>query len=183
MKRIVWLALSVAALAGCSRYNVIPDRLEPQVNREVAFEQIKQSPSAYQGQLVVLGGQVLSADRLEDKTRIQVLQWPLTDDLMPANERAKSSGRFVVVDPGKDMGKDSLDPAVVKNGTPVTVVGEVVGQTRIKIGETEQEVPKVRIADLTVWDKERWERDYMYYRPYWGYPYWWGYPYRYGYYY
>jgi starvation-inducible outer membrane lipoprotein len=62
----------------------------------------------------------------------------------------------------------------------VTVVGEVLGQTKVKIGEAEQEVPTLRIVDLTVWDKDRWERDYTYYRPY---GYWGAYPYRYGYYY
>ncbi|MGH7233551.1 MAG: Slp family lipoprotein [Nitrospiraceae bacterium] len=183
MKQMVWLVVSLTVMTGCSRYDVIPDRLEKQVNREAKFEEIKESPTTYKGQFVVMGGQVLSSERLEDKTRIEVLQLPLTDDLMPANERAKSNGRFVAVDRGKEMGKDSVDPAVVKQGTPVTVVGEVVGKTRITIGETEQEVPRLRIADLTVWDKERWERDYTYYRPYWGYPYWWGYPYRYGYFY
>jgi outer membrane lipoprotein len=180
MKRIVWLVMALCVTAGCSRYDVIPDRIEKQVNREVTFDQIRQSPSAHRGQLVVMGGQVLSATRQEDKTRLEVLQLPLTDDLMPANERAKSTGRFVAIDRGKEVGMEGLDPAVVKGGTPVTVVGEVLGQTKVKIGEAEQEVPTLRIVDLTVWDKDRWERDYAYYRPY---GYWGAYPYRYGYYY
>ncbi|MGH7232703.1 MAG: Slp family lipoprotein [Nitrospiraceae bacterium] len=186
MNRIGWLVLALCVTAGCSRYDVIPDRIEKQVNREVTFDQIKQSPSTHQGQLVVMGGQVLSATRREDKTSLEVLQLPLTDDLMPANERAKSTGRFVAIDHGKEVGMAGLDPAVVKEGVPVTVVGEVVGQTTVKIGEAEQEVPKLRIVDLTVWDKDRWERDNAYYSGYGygpGYGYWGAYPYRYGYYY
>lgn len=168
-------------MAACQRYDVIPEKLEKQVARDVTYEQIKDAPSRYSGQLVVVGGQVLSAKRLDERTRIEVLQLPLNDALIPLNERTRSNGRFIADDRGQEAGKAGLDPAIVKEGTPVTIVGEVVGQATIKIDESEQQVPQLRIADITVWDQQRWERDYAHYRPYGGYPYWGAYPYRYGY--
>src|SRR5690606_25705540 len=79
---------------GCSRYQVIPDHLEWQVDQQISFTQLRENPESYNGELVVVGGEVLSVDRKQDKTRIEVLQLPLTDDLIPVDRRTKTQGRF-----------------------------------------------------------------------------------------
>ena len=91
-------------ISGCSRYDVIPDRLEPQVNKNVVFDQLERSPATYQGQMVVLGGQVLATKRLGDKTQVEVLQLPLSDDYIPiVADRTQSKGRFYAYDSGKEI--------------------------------------------------------------------------------
>jgi outer membrane lipoprotein len=71
-----------------------------------------------------------------------------------------------------DSGKEILDPAILKEGTPITIVGEVTGSSPGSIGETPYEYPTLSIKDLTVWDKENFRgRPYPYYYG----SYWYGY--------
>src|SRR5689334_11631740 len=43
----------------------------------IPFLQVKAAPDSYRGQSVVFGGEVLSARRLKEGTRIEILQLPL----------------------------------------------------------------------------------------------------------
>lgn len=176
-KRVMTMVaiIGVMLAAGCNRYHVIPDHLKGTVNRAVKYEQIKSSPSSYQGEVVILGGEILSAKRLEDKTRIEVLQLPLTDDLTPKTERTESKGRFVAFDTGTEI----VDPAILKEGTPVTIIGEVKPPTEGHLGESQYEFPTLAIRDMTVWNNNSAavspDRYYAY--PYYG-SYGYGYGYR-----
>jgi len=169
------VAIMGAMLAtGCNRYHVIPDHLKGSVNRAVNYEQVKSSPSSYLGEVVILGGEILSATRLEDKTRIEVLQLPLTDDLTPKTDRTESKGRFVAFDTGTEI----VDPAILKEGTPVTIIGEVKPPTEGHLGESRYEFPTLALRDMTVWNKDSDAANpYRYY----AYPYYGSYGYGYGY--
>lgn len=170
------LCLSVIS-AGCSRYHVVPDRLEGQVNPTLKFEQIRENPDAFKGEIVVVGGEVLSIDRRQDKTTIEVLQLPLTDNFIPGERRSATQGRFIAV----SKGKDPLDPAVLEKGDSISLVGEILGRTTLQVGEDEKNAPLFSIKDLTIWEKLRYVGypNYGYGRGYGGYagfrPY--GYPY------
>lgn len=163
----------LALLAGCSTSTVVPASLKGQVDEHIMFSQIKASSDSYQGRIVVLGGEVLSAKRLKDGTRIEVLQLPLYDQ-EPGLDRTKSEGRFIAIQ------KEFLDPATLPKGTRVTVVGEVTGSTTLPLDDTEYVYPTVEIKNLTVWPDRSMQRalpPYYYggpygpYGPYWG-PYW-----------
>jgi starvation-inducible outer membrane lipoprotein len=68
-----------------------------------------------------------------------------------------------------DAGSEILDPSVLQEGTPVTLVGEVTGMMSGTIGESQYQYPTVRIKDLTKWDKREvryWPRYYPYYGGY-----------------
>jgi outer membrane lipoprotein len=168
-----WLAVipMVLAIGGCSGQDVIPERLEGQVDRDLRFVEVKDNPEAYRGKLMLAGGKVLGAKRLNEGTRLEILQYPLSDDLVPETRGERSRGRFVAVDMG---GKNVVDPAVLQKEDEeeklVTVVGEVLGTTTVKIDQVEQQVPKLAIKHITVWDRDQ-------LRPYYGYraPYAWGY--------
>ena len=151
--------------SGCSRYHVIPEHLEGQVNQQLSFKQIQENPDGYKGEMVAVGGEVLSVDRKQDRTRIEVLQLPLTDDLIPVDRRTKTQGRFVAV----SRGRDPLDPAVLEQGTAISLVGEVLGSEMIQVGQYEKPGPVLGIKDLTIWDEPHyWGRTY--YGGGWGYP-------------
>jgi outer membrane lipoprotein len=128
--------VALISITGCNRYDVIPDQLENQVKKSVSFNEIEHSPSSYKGQMVVLGGEILATKRLANKTQLEVLQLPMTDEYIPiTDERSRSKGRFYAYDGGNEI----LDPAVLSEGTPVTVVGEVTGAAKGTIGEAEHE--------------------------------------------
>ena len=125
---------------------VIPKELEGKVDRNVSFLQLKESPPAYKGRMVVLGGEVLSAKRGTDSTRIEVLQIPLDSAYEPVQDRTTSQGRFLAVQ------EQFLDPATVPVGTLVTVIGEVTGTTTLPIDEVQYTYPTLAIRHVHVWD-------------------------------
>jgi outer membrane lipoprotein len=148
---------------------------------QATFVQVKASPDSFRGQSVVFGGEVLSAKRLKDGTRIEILQLPLDRSGYPGADRTQSQGRFVA------MHKEFLDPATLPYGTRVTVTGEITGSVTLPLDETEYVYPVVDVRQLKVWtpseDAAR-MRPYMgpggptyYGAPYWG-PYWRPWPYR-----
>lgn len=146
----VFASICLLAVYGCTGYQVIPEHLKGKVNRDVSFGAIQQSPSQYTGQLVTLGGEVLDVKRFEDKTRIEVLAQPLSDELVPMPDKSNPAGRFYAFDTGKDL----IDPAVLEKGTPITVVGEVTGTSEGKLDESTYTYLTLLIRDLTKWEKQ-----------------------------
>ena len=166
----VMMSALILFAGGCNKTDVIPDRLEGKVDRDLRYSDIKDNPQAYKGKLMLAGGKVLSAKRVNEGTRIEVLQIPLSEDLMPAGRETESNGRFVIIDRGDEVS----DPAIFDDENKrITVVGEVVGSTTINIDAVQQQVPQLAMKHITVWD---WDRMKSGYAPYYGY----GYPYAWG---
>lgn len=148
---------------------------------QLSFAQVKADPQLYKGQPLTLGGEVLSARRLKEGTRIELLQLPLRSSLQPALDRRQSEGRFVAVQ------REFLDPATIPAGTLVTVTGDLAGSVTLPLDETEYAYPVVEVRSLRVWTPQetapRRLHSYPYMgpgpfsRPYWspygrGWPYW-----------
>ncbi|HJR77536.1 MAG TPA: Slp family lipoprotein [Nitrospiraceae bacterium] len=162
---VIVALLVMLILTACNRYQVIPKQYQDQVNRNLTFVETKNDPHLYRGQTVVWGGEVLHATRLPDRTKIEVLQLPLTDDLIPAAERAESNGRFLAFDTQGEI----LDPAVVKEGTRLTIIGQIQGAVSSTSDLGPREYPALQIRDMTVWDtKVSRAMGYPYYGPYYG---------------
>jgi outer membrane lipoprotein len=165
----VCFALGMVSLflfaSACQREGVIPDNLQGRVDRHLRYADIKKDPETYRGKLMLAGGKVLSAKRTSGGTQIEVLQIPLSKDLVPTARDTESKGRFVAIDSGNDQ---ISDPAVFSDDNKrVTIVGEVLGSTTVQIDDIQQQVPRLAIKHITVWDG---------YQPYYGYkgPYDWG---------
>ena len=142
------LALLGTLICVCScAPEVIPKELEGQVDRKVSFLQLKESPETYTGRIVVLGGEVLSAKRNNDSTRIEVLQLPLDSSLEPVPDRTTSQGRVLAIQ------KAFLDPATVPVGTRVTMIGEMTGTTTLPIDDVQYTYPTLALRHLKVWEK------------------------------
>ena len=175
--KIVVMSGLVLFAGGCARQDIIPDRLEGKVDRDLRYSDIKQDPQAKKGKLMLAGGKVLSAKRMKDGTRIEVLQLPLSEDLMPTGRETESQGRFVIIDRSNQV----ADPAVFDDEDKrITAVGEVLGSTTVQIDEAQQQVPQLALKHVTVWDWDRMKGGYAPYAGY-GYPYGWGYRGYYGY--
>lgn len=137
--------LLAAILAGCASGSIVPDALQAQLDKTLTFPQLRESPDSYRGHLLVLGGEVLSAKRLKDGTRIEVLEIPLDRSLQPDPDRTRSQGRFIAIQ------KEFLDPATIPPGTRVTLVGEITGAVTDKLDEVDYSYPTVDIKSLKVW--------------------------------
>lgn len=135
--------------AGCASTRVIPESLEPQVEKTVSFDQIVASPDSYRGKVVLLGGEVLKAKATEGGTQLEVLQLPLDDEEEPGVDRLQSKGRFLA------MHKEFLDPATIVEGTRVTIVGEVTGASVEKMDEADYRFPTLDVKHLHRWDRRR----------------------------
>ncbi len=134
-----------AILAGCVSGSIVPASLQAQIDKTLTFPQLRESPDAYRGHFIVLGGEVLSAKRLKDGTRIEVLEIPLDRSLQPETDRTLSRGRFIAIQ------KEFLDPAAIPPGTRLTLVGEVTGAVTDKLDEMDYTYPLVDIKTLKVW--------------------------------
>lgn len=160
-------ALQLLVLTGCNSYRVIPAEFEGRVNKNVSYGEANSHPSSHVGQLVIWGGEVLRATRTPDETRLEVLQLPLNDDYVPAGERVDSSGRFHAIDA---QGK-IIDPAVLPEGSRVTIIGEVKPPVTASLETDRSEtIPVIHIRDMTLWDKQvsrAWPY-YPSYGPYYG---------------
>ena len=128
---------------------LVPPDLRQQIDRSVSFSQLQAYPERYEGKIVMLGGPVLSAKRLQDRTEIEVLELPLTQGLLPAPDRMRSGGRFLATK------TEFLDPATVRTGSLITVVGKVIGTVDRGLDEAVYRYPTVEILQLIDWEKRQ----------------------------
>ncbi len=194
----VLLGACCLLLSGCasSRRDAVqleyqpPPELQSQVEQRISFANVKADPAAYKGRIILLGGEVLTAKRLADRTRLEILHLPLNEFNEPTMNRTASQGRYLAFQ------KEFLDPATVPPGTRVTVAGEVTGTTEGDLDEMKYTYVTLEIRHLQVWPQTpmpyargspytpfySYAYMYRYWDPYWSY-YWepyWPYPYGFG---
>jgi outer membrane lipoprotein len=155
-RNVFWL-LVVLLIAGCASQRVVPDELEPLVDRAVTFAEVVAAPESYQGRVLVLGGEVLKAKRLKDGTQIELLQLPLDKNERPILDRQQSQGRFFAIQP------EFLDPATIVAGTKMTIVGEVSGAKTDHLDDVEYRYPVVIVKHLHTWQEQ--SQEYVRPRP------------------
>jgi len=154
----------------------LPPELQKQVEQRVSFSNVKADPAAYKGRTILLGGEVLNAKRMADRTRLEILHLPLNEFNEPVTNRTASQGRYLA------FHKEFLDPATVPPGTRVTVVGEVTGTTEGGLDALKYSYVTLEIRYLQAWPPTPmpYARDSAYspfysysymYRNYWD-PYW-----------
>lgn len=143
-----WLVAPAIITAACSSQRVIPDALEPLVDRAITFRDVVDAPDSYQGRIVVVGGEVLKARRLKDGTQLELLQLPLDKNDKPIFDRQKSQGRFLAIQ------QEFLDPATIADGTKMTIVGEV-SKARIEhLDDVEYRYPVLIVKHLHAWPEQ-----------------------------
>jgi len=157
----------LVTLTGCASTQEAGESSDAQA---LTFLQVKAAPDSLKGQTVVFGGKVLTARRLKDGTRIEILQLPLDRLTRPGYDLTQSQGRFIAIY------REFLDPATVPHGTRITVTGEVSGSITLPLDETDYIYPVIDIKRVQVWASSedmapRISPYYMGPGPYWG-PYW-----------
>jgi outer membrane lipoprotein len=136
--------------------------------KALTFLQVKAAPDSFKGQSTVFGGKVLTARRLKESTKIEILQLPLDQSTRPGYDLTQSQGRFIA------QQREFLDPATLPPGTRITVTGIVSGSITLPLDETDYTYPVIDIKRVQVWagpeDVARRTNPYYYMGPgpYWG---------------
>jgi starvation-inducible outer membrane lipoprotein len=99
-----------------------------EINTFLDFNKVKQDPEAYKGQVILLGGAVVTVKSfLESPLQIEVVQGPLDSQDVPTLK--SSSGRFFV------LSKEAPNPeTVLKDQLCRMVIGEIDGVQYQEIG-------------------------------------------------
>ena len=160
MTRVLLISLLIAqaiAFAACAESahqtgqagyeRLVPADLRQQIDRSVTYAELKADPEKYEGRVVMLGGIVLSTKRGQDQTEIEVLELPLAGGIVPVADRMRSEGRFLAVK------TEFLDPATIRVGAPITVIGQVEGIAVRSLDDTTYKYPVLEILKLTDWEK------------------------------
>lgn len=145
---LLWAALAV--LPGCSTYEVIPDRLEGKVRKDIQYGEVEKEPDSYRGQTVIWGGEVLDVSRRDENMRVEILHLPLDRTLRPVDAPTASRGRFLAIDPHGDIN----DASMLKKGTLVTVIGDIQGLVTTRLDQDTHETPALVIRDMTAWNPQ-----------------------------
>lgn len=143
-------------MAACSSRQVIPEDLEPLIDRAIPFREVIDAPDSYQGKIVVFGGEVLKAKRLKDGTQIELLQLPLDKGERPIVDRQQSQGRFLAIQ------QEFLDPATIAEGTKMTIVGELSKAKVEHLDDVEYRYPVLIVKYLHTWPAQSYGSAYPY---------------------
>jgi outer membrane lipoprotein len=113
--------LSFLFIFGCATAPVISPDLRARMDSSLTFKEVLHNPDAYNGKIVLWGGQIIQTLPQKDGTTlIEVLEWPLSWRGKP-KRTVSFQGKFLV------LVKDHLDPSPYQRGKRVTVAGEIQG--------------------------------------------------------
>lgn len=139
-----WLVLTLL-LGGCA--TAFPSEVMRTVNTAITVDTLRADPSAYTGQRVMVGGEVLSTEPRPGETEIELLARRLQSDGFP-DRGDQSPGRLLLRSP------DFLDPAVYSAARRITVIGTVKGVEERKVGEIPYRYPVILVERIRLWPKE-----------------------------
>ena len=130
----------------------VPLNLEKEIDTSVRFANLVRTPSDYIGRTVMIAGSVIRAKRTAAGTEVEVLQLPAENSEPLTEDRLRSEGRFLAV---REV---FLDPASLPEGTPVTVIGTVTGETTRPLDESTYTYPLLEIKHIIDWSRIASER-------------------------
>ncbi len=112
------------------------------------------------------GGEIINVDPRADRTCFEILARELDATARPLSSDP-SLGRFLACRAG------FYDPEEFKQGRDITIVGQLNGSERAKVGDFDYTYPRVAADAIYLWPKRSLYLRSPYYDP-WGGP-WWGY--------
>lgn len=145
----VLMALMLPVLAGCASAPLSTEGVAAEITPASAAAE----PSAADGRTVLWGGVIVAAENLEERTRLQVVGYPLDDRSQRPLTRREPLGRFLAYRDGY------LETAEFGAGRRLTVRGTVTGSERGRIGEADYTFPTVRIEALELWPERAEQRE------------------------
>jgi outer membrane lipoprotein len=139
IKRLIAVLPFLLILTGCTHW--ISEQSRELADRTIVFSHLSETPDAYSGTYVMLGGTVAAVKRGRDGTQLEVIQHDVDSRDLP-DESIPSRGRFLATTPA------SLDPERYEPGTLVTLVGKVTGREVHELQGREYFYPVVAIKEI-----------------------------------
>ncbi len=140
---VIFVLITALFIAACA---VTPALDASGVNSRATPFDVSQDIDLARGKTVQWGGRILKVRNDAQQTRLEVLSFPLRRNGVP-NESRRSTGRFLLLRAG------FLEPIDYAPGRYVTVVGEIVGLERGRVGTAEYPLPVVRSRQTKLWPR------------------------------
>ncbi|MEF1310964.1 Slp family lipoprotein [Vibrio mytili] len=153
MKIFGQFALILSITIGLSACGSLPQELTATTEQVVMDYKTFAEAEGQVSTDVRLGGIIAKVENLEDKTRVEIVNLPISDTGQPTlNEDPR--GRFVVYFDGY------LEPVAFSEGRLVTVVGKGIGEENGQIGEHQYVFPVIKGQGYRLWKIEERVRIY-----------------------
>jgi len=148
---IFLLVLLTALVAGCG--HVLSGEALRAVNRDLSYAQAKAEPPAHEGEVLLLGGEIVGNRATREGSVLEILRYSLGGGDRPRYPD-EAGGRFLA------ESSRYLDPAIYDEGRLVTLTAALAGEQTRALGERPYRYPVFRIEEIYLWPE-----------PYNGYPY------------
>lgn len=143
LKTFLIILLLTTATISCTPFS---KEIMRQVDERITLDEVRKSPEAFKGKMVLWGGMIIETENRTDETRILVLQTELDAEKSPLR-LDRSGGRFMVKSP------DFLDPVVYAKGRRISVAGQIAGTEELPLGEIRYTYPVVLPSQVILWEK------------------------------
>lgn len=141
-----WLAATIAfaLLGGCASG---PLPVEG-VASDLTPKGVTADPAPATGRTVLWGGVVVAAKNLAERTRIEIVSYPLDSRSQRPQTDEPPGGRFMAYQEGY------LETAEYRPGRRITVRGTVSGTEPGRVGEADYTYPTVEVESLELWPEQ-----------------------------
>lgn len=139
--RALAVLLAAGVLGACATGPLNTDG----VDRELRPADVQAEPETTRQRTVLWGGRIVHTENLADRTRIEVVSYPLDDRSQRPLDDRQPGARFLVYHDGY------LETAEFEAGRSITVRGRVDGTEAGRIGEADYEYPVVQSRDIHLW--------------------------------
>lgn len=148
LRRIAMLSVLIGAMMGCGSLAEINNVATVPLD----FAEVKANPDAHRGFDVRWGGVIARVINQNDKSLVEIVEYPLGLFKSPSKTRA-SRGRFMV------RFNQFIEPTVYSEGRSITVVGRIEGKYKGRLGEGSYDYPLLEAVSHHLWAEERRERE------------------------
>jgi outer membrane lipoprotein len=157
MRQLILLIISsVVLFTGCAA--VISEQSRKLVDTNDSFKVIKQTPEAYIGKHVMLGGRIANVRNSAEGAQLEIVQFDLSSTGYP-EETFLSYGRFLATN------GSYMDPMVYRRGMLITLVGEIKGKKTMRLDDMDYTYPVLTMREWYIWRGSDLEKGYVYPSP------------------
>ncbi|GAA5646634.1 MULTISPECIES: Slp family lipoprotein [Vibrio] len=135
---------AILLLAGCAS---LPETLKSDSPRLISDYQAWSVQTTADGTPIRLGGVIAAVTNLDNKTRIEVVNLPISESGKPDIDK-EPHGRFVGYIDG------FIDPVTFAKGRMVTLLGTSQGTEQEKVGDYDYRFPVMQISGYHLWRVE-----------------------------
>ncbi len=154
-------AIFLILLSACT--HPISEKLRSEIDSNLTFEQVLESPEQYLGTHFLWGGVIAETRNLKDRTEIEVVQKEV-DGMGYPDRGDKTSGRFIF------FTSEYLEPTVYAQGRYIVGVGILREVRNGRVGEMEYLFPVLELEEQHLWettDTTAYPFSYYSFPPYW----------------